>query len=471
MKSILLVVIFYMIVLSWPAEAGTTRINVNAYDKMVVPEVNGQLITIGTKIRTYPARDWFAQLVIFINTNAASMLMVRATDPDAQYFQDWEIVNNDTTAPCINTEWCLRITFHSPSDPSVEQATYGGSTDWRVPATDYKSWAQSQTWYHAHGKLLTGELAHIVLGATNAYSYYVSTLRATTTTAMNPKRVGVFMTQWRTDAFDVNYPNYVCSGTANCAAWFQDVNDTGYAFTLPYFNGILWDTTNGSYNAANMCLDSGGSPYVYSGNLRWVDPLLSSWPQTLYDAFVLVQATDNSTSKGIYLDVLGAMTKVCYYTGTPNYAAVITGEKAIYTKFTDQIIMSEGTGEVFFPYIDIVYQAPANTDNNDTEVGLFGYLYGDVPDLHIVGLGTESSPSPERCLQYILRGITEFYHTASLFSSGFTCDQTIQTYGTLANLVRSWVLPAGERTPRGDFVLDSHWYGIPNESGSLIQEE
>lgn len=409
------------LILAETADAGITRVNVNAYTTMVVPSVNGKSLPIAARAELYPSRDQFGQFMIFVD--ADSMLMVHAKDTAPTYIQNWEVVSNDSTAPCVNTEWCLRITFYSPSDPTVEQTTYSASTDWRVPAAVYKAWVQQQSWYRGHGKIAAGQLAYVENCATTHYTYYQSSIQPLTTAfgLLGNKRVGCFMTQYRTSAFDVNYPDYTCSVNANCAAWLQNVKNSGNGFTMPYFNGVLWDTTHETYSAANMCQDSNGSPTVYSGNLRYIDPLLSTLPTMLRTSFDAIQATDASTSEGIYIDVGAAVAKVCYYGGGPwvaDYTAWISGVKSILSQFNQEIVMVEGGGEVYIPYADLFYLAPPNT-NDSTAIGLFGYLYKDAPGFHIVGY---SGSSLKSCTAPAYEAKATFGHSAVLFSSGFTCD-------------------------------------------------
>ena len=401
-------------------QAGITRVNVNAYDQMVLPQINGIKTTLAASSQVYPSREQFGQFSIFINTTSSTMLLVHAKDTNPLYSQDWEIVSNDSTSPCVNTEWCLKITFHSPSDPTVTQTTYSNSTDWKVPAATYKTWVREQSWYRGHGKIAAGQLAYIENCATTHYTYYQSSIQPLTTAfgLLGSKRVGCFMTQYRTSAFDVNYPDYTCSANANCAAWLQNVKNSGNGFTMPYFNGVLWDTTHVSYNAANMCLDSQGSPTVYAGNLRYVDPLLATLPSMLLTSFNAIQATDTSTSEGIYIDVGAAVNKTCYYSGTPSYSAYIEGLKNVLSAFTAQIVMVEGGGEIYIPYTDIFYLAPAST-NSSTAIGLFCYIYGDAPGFHIVGY---SGSGLTGCTAPAHRSRATFYHDAVLFSSGFNCD-------------------------------------------------
>lgn len=445
--------VLLVLMLAETADAGVTRVNVNAYDTMVLPEINGTQESIGAHSQTYPSRDQFGQFAIFINTTADTMLMVRATDTDPVYSQDWEIVSNDSTAPCVNAEWCLKITFRSPSDPAVVQTTYTGTEDWRDAADEYKAWVSQQSWYRGHGKIATGQLAYIENCATNAYTYYQSNIQPTTTAfgLLGSKRVGCFMTQYRTSAFDVNYPSYTCSGVANCAAWLQNLKNSVNGFGLPYINGALWDTTHGSYSSSNMCQDSNGSPTVYSGNLRYVDPLLSTWPQTLYDAFAALQATDTSLSEGVYIDVSATVFKTCYYGGGPwvaNYAAWITGTKAVLSKFTNQIVMAEGLAEIYLPYVDIAYLSTPNT-NASTAIGLFGYIYGDAPGAHIVGYSGSSLSS---CTAPAHRARATFSHDAVMFSSGFTCDFLLAKSQHALDLKRYYygagTVPAATRSAR-----------------------
>jgi len=454
MKYILL--FWLLLVCAVPSYAGITRVNVQAYDTIIAPFGNGRSATMQAWDVSYPSRDQFGQFMIFKNTAGSSLLMVHAKDTNPEYLQRWEIITNDSTAPCVNTEACLRITFHSLSDPTVEQTTYTGTTDWRVPAAVYKTWALQQSWASAgHGKIATGQLAHVLNCATTHYTYYQSNIEATTTAfaTLGAKRVGCFMTQYRTDAFDVDYPDYSCSGNANCAAWLQNLKNSVNGFGLPYINSALWDVNHATYSASNMCLDSGGSPTVYSGDLRYVDPLLSSWATTLRTAFNALQATDTSTSEGVYLDVgVAAAPQTCYYGGGPwvaNYAAWIAGMKSVLSAFTDKIIMAEGLGEIYIPYVDIAYIYPPNLS---TALGIFGYIYGDVPSFHIVGYdGTGTNDAVQGCTRPPYDAHVTFRHSAILFASGFDCDYHLARTWGATDLRRYYYgirTPAATRTAR-----------------------
>lgn len=153
---------------------------------------------------------------------------------------------------------------------------------------------------------------------------------------------GCFLTQYRADAFDVDYPDYSSSAGANIPAWLQSIKDDN-AIAFPYINGALVDeyedagdsSPNPEYNAAETCLDSGGNPTQYSTtSMRYIDPLLSSWPTLLRTAFNALQATDGSTADGVYLDVLAATSPpVCYYGGVASHTAWIEGAKAVFAAF------------------------------------------------------------------------------------------------------------------------------------------
>lgn len=413
-------------VMTWPvvASAGyTLRINIDTFDTIIVPRGNGMKKPIAPYSGTYPSRDHFGQFIIVQNTGSNLTYLMRAIDTTASTNQFWEIVNTDATAPCVNAQWCLRVTFNGVF-PGFSQDGFCCDLDWKIPAAAYKTWASQQAWYRSHGKIATNQLAHVESCATNAYTYFNSTLKPVITAFGNlgSKRVGCFITQYRTNLFDVNYPNYTCSTLANCKAWWQSLKDTGNGFALPYINAGVWDSIEPNYNAANTCKDAGGNPVSYGAtSMRLIDPKLSTWPQTLYDAWAANTATDGSLSEGIYLDYGTAAANTCYYSGVADQTAWITGIKAVLAKFTNQIIMAEGVSEPYIPYVDINYLYPPLTDD-PTMIGLYGYIYGGIPGYHIVGVDTANEETPLSCYGRNYRARTEFNHSATLYSSGFACD-------------------------------------------------
>lgn len=420
-------------------QGGVYQKNVNVYDRVVVPRENGREVTMTNHRHSYPSRSQFGQFMIFINTVGNSVLLVHAKDSNPTAQQDWWLSNNHTIAPCMNRAWCMRVTFRGAA-PDVDEVVFSGTTDWHVAAAYYKNWASKQSWYRGHGKITDGQLGHVILGSTNSYNYYNANL-SPLISFFSPKRVGVFMTQYRNDRFDVNYPNYTCSKGANCPVWLQSLKDSGNGFGLPYINGTLWDATHAKYNAREMCLDSKGNPVVYSAslpNLRYVDPTLSTWPQTLYDAFDALNATDGTNSEGVYIDVSAAgEPRPCYYNFVANYNVWIAGVKAVLQKFDNQIIMAEGLGEVYLPYVDIAY-ITGNSTGTTGSIGMFGFIYGDARGINIVGMTTDMEPSEQKLIDYQDRARNVFNHDAMLFSSGITNDIALNLGERAKHLYKLW---------------------------------
>ena len=413
-------------VTSETVSGGVSHFNANAFERYAQPLYDGKedVLEVGggtAKIfNEYPGAAQWGQLTIFEDLDATSITMIHVLDTNPTYSQSWALASNITTSPCVNTQWCLRVTQHNPSPVGVDKIVITGTTNWKVAAQYYKDWASQQSWYHSHGALAGIALGRVINCSTTTYSYYDTNLDGIPA-MFAPKQVGCLMTQYRTSTFDVNYPDYTCSGGANCPAWLQSLKNTT-SIGLPYFNMALWDTTHSGYNAANMCLDSGGSPTVYGGNLRYVDPLLSSWTTTLRTAFDALQATDTSTSRGVYLDVGTATdSQVCYYSGTPSYTAWITGMKNVAAAFTDKIVMFEAGGEQFIPYADIFYLYAVGTTASTTlptTIGLWGFIYGSIPNLYLVGM--EGGPGDRESDYYRLQyqGRNVFYRGAMFSTAG-----------------------------------------------------
>lgn len=368
------------------------RANINAYERMIKPRYNGQLTAIATSTPFYPSILHWAQFIVFVDDTSGALRMFHGKNPNPVAQEEWWVASTVITAPCVNTEWCFQLRYRG-SAVELNQVDFPGTVDWRVAAKYYKDWAQNQTWYRSHGKLAGTKLQYMQTAATNTYTYYDSEMDMMQN-SFSTGRVGVFMTQYRADAFDVDYPDYTCLAGANCAAWLQNIKTDG-AIAFPYINGSLWDTTHATYSAANMCLDSGGAATIYGGNLRYVDPLLSSFPTTLRTAFNAIQATDTSTSEGVYIDVAAAVNPpVCYYASVANYAAWLTGVKASLAAFDDKIVAAEGVAEIYLPYVDIAYVFPVeNPYKTSTVIGMYTAVYGAIPNLYVGGWDAGSSDS------------------------------------------------------------------------------
>lgn len=428
-------------VVAGTVSAGVYRKNVNTpWTQYVAPRQNGRLKTMSSSpeiFTSWPSALMNMQMLVLIDVSGNSLLLIHAKQVDTVTMQDWALVNNHATAPCVNAQWCARITFRTAGPQSVDEVTFTGTTDWRVAAQYYKEWARQQSWYVSHGALAGQKFAHMMECGTNAYTYYQANL-ATIPAIFTPGKVGCYMTQYRQSAFDVNYPDYACSAGANCAAWLQALKDTGNAIGFPYINGSLWDATHAGYSAANMCLDSGGSATVYSGNLRYVDPKLATWPATLRSAFDALQATDGSRSGGVYLDVaFAAVPQSCHYTGTPDYAAWATGMKTMAAAFTDRVVMAEGVAEVYIPYVDIAYMYPPTTNTADA-IGLYGFVYGDVPNFYIVGMEGNSTDTENDIYRYQYEARTKFYHKALLLEGGVNVEALFGRAVSVQPFVKSW---------------------------------
>ena len=412
------------------AITGEYKVGVEANEIFVHPRYNGvrkpfSAATNPIIFTSYPGNTQWGQFVIMIDTDLNTVTLHHVKDTSPDYKQDWSLANNTATGSgCTSGQWCLRVRFYDPSVPTVDEVVFTGTTDWRPAAQYYKDWAVGRTWYASHNKLAGRSLGFVIEAATTAFTYWDANLD-TIPEQFGSRAVGVFMTQYRTDAFDVDYPDYTCSGAANCPAWFQSIKNIPNAFGLPYINGALWDTTNTGYLLSNMCLDSGGAATVYSGNLRLVDPLLSSWTTTLRTAFNALQATDGSTSAGVYIDVAFAHpAATCHYSSVADYDAWITGMKAVGAAFDDKIIMTESPGEIYLPYIDIAYMFPTSSVD-DSSIGLFSFIYGDVPNLYIVGTDGNSTDSDSTVYrrQYQARNILG--HDAGLLEGGVTLNAAI----------------------------------------------
>lgn len=413
----------------------TQYFQIHGTTHLYLPQNNGARVAIGASALTdyYPSRSQWGQFVIL--DDGTDLRMIRATESNVTASQYWLVVKNvsGSTAPCVDNQWCLEITFYEDADPTVVDTTYSNEQNWRVPAADYKAWAQQQSWYASHGKLAGVDLGFIATLATNSYSFWGTTTKDLISDFPG-QTIGVFWTGYRTNSFDDMYPDYECVAGANCTATLDDISAvSGIAF--PYINGALWDDQEAGYSAANMCLDNVGTPYAYTSptDLKYVDPLLSTWPTTLRSEFDAITDTSGNTSGGVYLDVMTSqMQNVCHYSGTPDYTAWITGARALLTAFDDKIVMVEGAGEIFLPYIDIIY-AHSGTDTS-TRIPMLSYIYGDVVTL--VGWHTASTDNHATLRTDTIEAFDTFGIDAMLYFGGRLNDALVLQSGSLLTLLR-----------------------------------
>jgi len=116
--------------------------------------------------------------------------------------------------------------------------------DWKVPAARYRDWlwrayaldreqARRPDWLHKLGMAISwcpGEIAILEAIAKRA----------------DPKRVLIHFSNWRTDAYDENYPTYEAS--ENALKFIARARQLGF-HVMPHFNTLETDPNNPVYNA------------------------------------------------------------------------------------------------------------------------------------------------------------------------------------------------------------------------------
>ncbi|MGE5569799.1 MAG: DUF6259 domain-containing protein [Rhodospirillales bacterium] len=193
--------------------------------------------------------------------------------------------------------------------------------DWRVPAAQYRSWL-----WDAYGlsreERRRKEWIHGLEMAISWCPGDIALLEAIAARA-NPQKVLLHFSNWRTDAYDENYPTYVASDSAR--KFIARAHELGFR-VMPHFNTLETDPNNPVYTALRdfgyrdietkklqgwswVNRRSIGVPESNASRLEFRDkkvmvkihPGLSMWRSTLCDR--IREAAQQLSLKEVFVDV------------------------------------------------------------------------------------------------------------------------------------------------------------------------
>lgn len=344
-------------------------IDVSAYTNVYTPRGHGQYRSAVSNpfTRYYPSRDWSMQFCHFVNASAGLYIQTMDATPGQTV---WTLTSGGV----------LQI---RPRGTIPDILVLYMDTDWRSSCKQYRTWALQQSW--AAGTK-TGMSDHRVFYTSVNPSLATEATASPAFTNNFGGTTGCWITNWRSDAFDVDYPDYTPNSLPDLKSLLQALKTAG-CNGYPYMNGLLFDQnySDSALLTAVALLDSGLNRVPYNTqtlpNLFYACPYSATWQSTLTAARDALVDNDGVKSAGIYLDVLaGANPLVCYAT-THGHAAGdtdswVTGIKAIINAMAGNVII-EANAE---PYLNIVegmlMHLYTDASSVDAVVPMWNSVYG-----------------------------------------------------------------------------------------------
>jgi hypothetical protein len=200
--------------------------------RLVLPCVNGILVEAE---REFPPDDrfpwpfrWNAQLVIAERGGASMMLHSQDT---ACKFKALSLRRYEGLSTLGFESEQLAPVWDNRAAGGVEWRLNAYDGDWRRPADRYREWLEAT--YHLAAKRAArpGWVEDITfsIGWADAKPELLDALAQ----IHPPKRTLIHLAQWRTSAYDVDYPDYLPSGEAQ--AYLAKANQMGFK-VMPHFN-------------------------------------------------------------------------------------------------------------------------------------------------------------------------------------------------------------------------------------------
>lgn len=119
--------------------------------------------------------------------------------------------------------------------------------------------------------------------------------------------------------------------------------------------------------------------------------------------------------------------------------------------------MTELPGEIYLPYVDVVYNY-LGTDQS-YRYPVYGFLYGDIPDLYIVGWRTLSGDSDSQLVAKIVESRT--FGVDNVLFTSLTNDVNALT-ASYENTLRE----IADKSATSNLVLSARGRNLPNQTGT-----
>lgn len=199
---------------------------------LILPCVNGLLVRSAT---AYPGGErfewpyrWNVQLAIA--QRGAYSMMVHTEDPLLRFKALALAREGDRSELGFDSE---------VPGPAWGQQTAGGiewrisvsAGDWRVPAARYRDWMR--TAYDLDRKRAARPAWTDRISLAVCWAHPVPAMLDALAAVHPPQEILIHLAEWRTDKYDVNYPDYI--PTENAAAYIEQANAMGF-HVMPHFN-------------------------------------------------------------------------------------------------------------------------------------------------------------------------------------------------------------------------------------------
>ena len=307
-----------------------TLIDLSGYTYIYRPRGHGEKIAPASTNdeHWYPARDQNMN-VVFGEKGDGTFDAIIHENPNG-FVTNWR----------YTTKW-LEITWWRGDNPTVTVLNFASLA---LAIAYYKSWATYVTNSRTTTKALFSNFKYILTGS-HVNIADTQTRLTQAESVFGSGSVLVRLTNYRTDGFDVNYPDY-----DNLRAGVASFLSTNSAKTIPYMNGILWDINHTGYDPDDMMVASDGQIYIYGAtDMRFTKPTITDLRTTLRSQFDATLDTDF-----VYIDVVGATDAKLDYSACSVDDSWKAGAVAMLQTFSDLGIMAEGPNEQLCPYVDYV---------------------------------------------------------------------------------------------------------------------
>jgi hypothetical protein len=199
---------------------------------VILPCVNGILVKSGSE---FPRNDrfpwpyrWNAQLIISERDNHTCM--IRSQDTTFKFKALNLARKGDKTTLGFESETVGPL-WQNNTAGGVEWRISVSTGDWRVSAGQYRDWS-AMTYQLGAKRVARSEWVDKIDFAV-CWAGPVPAVLDALAKAHPPDRTLIHLSNWRTDGYDINYPNYVPA--ADARAYMEKANEMGFK-VMPHFN-------------------------------------------------------------------------------------------------------------------------------------------------------------------------------------------------------------------------------------------
>jgi len=199
---------------------------------VILPCVNGILVKSGS---AFPGNDrfpwpfrWNAQLIISEREKHTCMIYSRDT---SFKFKALNLNRKDDKTTLGFESEVAGPVWQNNTAGGVEWRINVYDGDWKVPASQYKDWLEKT--YQLESKRVFRPEWVDKINFSVGWAGTVPAMLDALAKVNPPEKTLIHLSGWRTDGYDINYPNYVPSEDAR--AYMKKANEMGFK-VMPHFN-------------------------------------------------------------------------------------------------------------------------------------------------------------------------------------------------------------------------------------------